>query len=67
MAYSITPQRVEELKQYLKENPIDPAYDEECEAFSDSLDPAFLRQLSARNAYDILASIGALPEELKQN
>ena len=66
MARSFTPEEIKELQQFLLENPIDPAYDEECEAFSDSLDPAFLRQLSARNTYDILESIGALPEELKQ-
>ena len=28
MAYTITPQRIEELKQYLKDHPIDHAYDD---------------------------------------
>lgn len=53
MARSFTPEEIKELQQFLLENPIDPAYDEECEAFSDSLDPAFLRQLSARNIHDM--------------
>ena len=33
MVSSITPEFRKKLKQYLKEHPIDPAYDEECELF----------------------------------
>ena len=33
MASCITPARRKELEDYLKEHPIDPAYDEECEMF----------------------------------
>lgn len=67
MGYSITQEEIKKLQNFLLENPIDPAYDEACEEFNDSLDPNFLRQLGARNAYDLLESIGELPEELKRN
>ncbi len=67
MARPFTSEEIKELQNFLLENPIDPAYDEACEEFDDSLDPVFLRQLNARNAYDILESLGALPEELKRN
>ena len=66
MAYSITKERIKELQDFLLENPIDPAYDEACEEFNDSLDQDFLRQLSARNAYDLLEALGELPAELKR-
>ena len=59
MAYSITPQRVEELKRYLKEHPIDHAYDEEEELFDGNCP---IEQLSARAAYEVLEMIGELPE-----
>lgn len=59
MAYSITPQRVEELKQYLKEHPIDHAYDEEAELFDGDCPP---EQLAARSAFELLKMIGELPE-----
>lgn len=67
MAQPFTPEEIKELQKFLLENPIDPAYDEACEEFDDSLDPIFLRQLGARNAYDILESLGELPEELKRD
>lgn len=66
MERPFTPEEIKELQNFLLENPIDPAYDEACEEFNDSLDLVFLRQLSARNAYDILESLGKLPGELKQ-
>ena len=67
MARTFTPEEIEKLQKFLLENPIDPAYDEACEDFNDSLDPIFLRQLGARNAYDVLVSLGELPNELKRN
>lgn len=67
MARPFTSEEIKEFQNLLLENPIDPAYDEACEAFNDSLDPIFLRQLGARNAYDILESLGELPEELKRD
>lgn len=33
VASAITPQEREMMKKFLKEHPIDPAYDEECEYF----------------------------------
>lgn len=51
MGSSITPEFRKKLKQYLKEHPIDPAYDEECELFDGDV-PA--EQLLARDAKEIL-------------
>ena len=51
MVSSITPEFRKKLKQYLKEHPIDPAYDEECELFDGDV-PA--EQLLARDAKEIL-------------
>lgn len=60
MASRITPQRIEELKQYLKDHPIDHAWDEEAEYFDGNCP---LEQLAARSAYDLLKLLGELPEE----
>lgn len=60
MASRITPQRIEELKQYLKDHPIDHAWDEEAEYFDGNIP---IRQLRARNCYNLLRELGELPEE----
>lgn len=60
MAYSITPKRIEELKRYLKENPIDHTYDEEADLFDGECPP---EQLAARSAYELLKRLGELPED----
>ncbi len=60
MAYSITPQRIEELKRFLKEHPIEHAYDEQAELFDGDCPP---EQLAARSAYELLKRIGKLPED----
>jgi len=51
MASSITPQERKWLEDYLKEHPIDPAYDAECEYFDGDVP---LEQLLARDAKEIL-------------
>lgn len=60
MAYSITPQRIEELKQFLKEHPIDHTYDEEAELFDGNCPP---EQLAARSTYELLKQLDELPED----
>ena len=59
MGYNITPQEIEHYKKYLKEHPIDHAYDEEAEYFDGDCPP---EQLAARACYDILKMVGELPE-----
>lgn len=59
MAYSVTPKRIEELKRYLKEHPIDHAYDEEADLFDGECPP---EQLAARSAYELLKMLGELSE-----
>lgn len=51
VAYDITPQERKWLEDYLKEHPIDPAYDAECEYFDGDVP---LEQLLARDAKEIL-------------
>lgn len=60
-----TPEKIAEMQSFLRENPIDPAYDELCGEFNDSLDPDFLLQCSVRVTYDLLKSIGKLPEGME--
>lgn len=64
-ANSFTPERIAELQQLLREYPIDPAYDEVCEEFNDSLDSNFLLQCSVRITYNLLKSIERLPDGLE--
>lgn len=58
MAYTITPQRIQELKEWLEQYPIDHAYDEAAEYFDGGIPPA---QIASRLAYDILKDLGELP------
>ena len=51
MVSSITPEFRKKLKQYLKEHPIDPAYDEECELFDGDVPE---EQLLARDFKELL-------------
>ena len=60
MGYIFTQQEIEELKQFLKEHPIDHAYDEEAEYFDGECPP---EQLAARSTYSILKDLGELPED----
>ena len=61
MAFSITPQEIEEMKQFLREHPIDPQYDlpDGCIELDGSTP---LDQLAARSCYDLLKELGELPE-----
>lgn len=61
MAYTITPQRIEELKQYLKDHPIDHAYDDPpgMIVLDGDMPPD---QAAARSAYELLKLLGELPE-----
>ena len=57
----ITPEKIEYMKNYLKEHPIDPQYDEpEGYIVLDGNTPP--SQLAARGYYDILKKLGELPE-----
>lgn len=51
MALNITPELRKKLEDYLKEHPIDPAYDEECEYLDGNVP---VEQLLARDAKRIL-------------
>lgn len=59
MASHITPDEIAEMKQYLIDHPIDHAYDEADEMFDGKM-PS--EQFQARCCYDLLESIGELPE-----
>ena len=54
-----TPEKIKKLQKDLLEEPIDPAWDHECECY-DSQAP--LGQLHARFCYEILWELGELPE-----
>ena len=54
----LTPERIEKLKRYLMEHPIDHKYDALCDAFDSPVPPS---QLASRDAYEILKEIGQLP------
>lgn len=58
------PEQIAEMQSFLRETPVDSAYDELCGEFNDSLDPEFLLQCSVRLTYDLLKSMGKLPEEM---
>lgn len=61
MAFAITPEEIEHMKNYLKEHPIDPQYDEpEGYIVLDGNTPP--SQLAARGYYYILKKLGELPE-----
>ena len=62
MAYQITPEEIEEMKRFLKENPIDPQYDEP-EGYIVLDGPPPTPQEVARGYYDLLKDLGELPEE----
>lgn len=59
MGLSITPDRIQELKEFLKSHPPDPAYD----WADDTLDAQIPSdEFQARCARDILQALGELPE-----
>lgn len=64
MGHTITPERIQELKQYLKAHPIDHTYDEAADTF-DADFPS--EQLAARDTYELLKALGELPEEESNN
>ena len=57
MAHNITPQRIEELKKFLINNPIDHRWDEEAEYLDGKLPPD---QSRARLVYELLKELGEL-------
>ena len=61
MAFTITPEKIEEMKKFLQENPIDPKYTvpDGWVVLDGDIPPA---QLAARGCYDILKRLGELPE-----
>lgn len=59
MSSLITPERILEMQEIVKKHPPDPAYDEEAEMFDGDLPGD---EFEARCAYDILKSLGKLPE-----
>lgn len=62
MESGITPERIRELKEFLKAHPPDPAYD----WADDTLDAQIpSEEFQARCARDILRSLGELPEAIK--
>ena len=56
-------EKIKEMQQWLRDNPIDHRYDEECELF-DGNAPA--EQQISRMSYLILKELGKLPEELQE-
>ena len=61
MAFSITPEDIEYMKNYLKEHPIDPRYDTQ-DGYIELDGDSPSSQLIARGYYDILKDLGELPE-----
>lgn len=62
MAFNITPEDIEHMKNYLKEHPIAPQYDEpEGYIVLDGDTPP--SQLAARGYYKILKDLGELPDK----
>ena len=59
MAFSITPEEIEHMKNYLKEHPIDHRYDVP-EGVIELDGDTPLDQLAARGYYDILKELGEL-------
>lgn len=59
MAYNITPERIQELKEFLEKHPPDPAWDWADDVFDAPMPPDEFR---ARCARDILEGIGELPK-----
>lgn len=55
----LTEEDIKDLQQLLTKNPIDPAYNDECELFDS---PAPMEQQAARWAYRILKKINRLPD-----
>lgn len=51
MGFDITPQERKRMEAFLKEHPVDPAYDEECEYFDGNVPES---QLLARYYQEIL-------------
>ncbi|MDD2992833.1 MAG: hypothetical protein PHG73_04735 [Pygmaiobacter sp.] len=59
MDSSITREEIEEMKEFLRKNPIDHKWDEEAEYFDSNLPPL---QAAARTATSLLKDLGELPE-----
>ena len=59
MGYTITPAEIEHMQQYLKEHPINHAYDEEAELFDNDVPSS---ELAARTCYRLLEELGKLPD-----
>lgn len=57
MARNITPQEIEEMREFLRNNPIDHSYDEEAEFLDNRLPP---KQSEARLVYELLKELGEL-------
>ena len=61
MAFTITPEDIEHMKNYLKEHPVDQQYDTKDRYIElDGDSPS--SQLIARGYYEILKELGELPE-----
>lgn len=61
MAFTITLENIEHMKNFLKEHPIDPQYDIQDGHIELDGDPPSFQQI-ARGYYDILKDLGELPE-----
>ena len=61
MGYTTTPQEIEEMKQFLRDHPIDHRYDVPEDVIELDGDTP-LDQITARFCYDILKELGELSE-----
>lgn len=61
MGYTTTPQEIEEMKQFLRDHPIDRRYDVPEDVIELDGDTP-LDQITAHFCYDILKDLGELPE-----
>ena len=59
MSSLITPEKILEMQEFLKQHPPDPAYDEEAEMLDGDLPPD---EFKARCAYIVLKKIGKFPD-----
>ena len=57
MAYTITPQEIEEYKKYLEEHPVDHSWDEKF-GYLDAKIPA--EELTSRAIYSLLKDLGEI-------
>lgn len=66
MEYNITPERIKELKQYLKDHPIDPEYDDD-DGYITLDEDCPPDQLAAQCARELLKMLGELPDGEEQS